>query len=85
MNTVEFSVDSAVAENIKDITCMATNDHGVVNKTVKITEVGKSVVTLTVLLSFRSSFGNDSFFFHKPMLLTTFGASISKEMTKTRI
>ena len=49
-SSVELSIDSAVAENFKDVTCVATNKHGRVNKTVKVTEVGKSVVSLTTIL-----------------------------------
>jgi len=38
-SSVELLIDSAVTENFKDVTCVATNKHGSVNKTVKVTEV----------------------------------------------
>lgn len=40
---VSYNVESAKAGDFKDVTCVASNDHGVTNKTVKVTEVGKSV------------------------------------------
>ena len=49
-SSVEFLVESAVTENFKDVTCVATNAHGTVNKTVKVIEVGKLVVSRTIII-----------------------------------